>query len=89
VSKTVLRPEIKAAVLTMQKRMEENSHKDGKTQPEVGSLMVSAMGQINNAYFADNTEYMRQSLTDCMVYCALALSKLPRPAVVPKKEADR
>jgi hypothetical protein len=64
--------------------MEENKHRDERPVPELPALIIIARGQLNNAYFSDSTEYTRQSLTDTMVYCALALAKLPHPG----QEAD-
>ena len=74
----ILRPEIKAAALAMQKRMEENSHKDETLPLSPHQLMLEAQGQLRTAFDASSgrTDYVRRQLADCMVYCALALAKL-------------
>jgi hypothetical protein len=88
--KTVLRPEIKAAALAMQKRMEENRHKDTESTLTPHQLMLEAQGQLRMAFDASagRTEYVRRQLTDTMVYCALALAKLPNPGA-PEQGGDR
>jgi hypothetical protein len=76
----ILRPEVKAAALAMQKRMEENTDRD-KLPPLTADEYMSeaARNLITTSEYNDRPEYQRRQLADCMVYCALALAKLPTP----------